>query len=302
MAVNRKNRLKPGWIGLLVLTGLVDLGLLIAYLIQGKNIALFNPKGVIAHEQFSLMMFVSAVLFAVAIPVLCILFFTAWRYRESNTKAKHVPDSRHSKLFILSLWLFPTAIMLVLASVMWPATHRLAPQKSIDSSVKPITIQVITLRWKWLFLYPEQGIATVNFVQIPVNTPVKFEMTADETPMSSFWIPNLGGQLYAMTSHVNRLNLMADTTGDYPGSTPEINGAGFAGMKFTARVSSDKDFKQWVQTVGQSESNLDTATYGELLLPSQNNKVALYSAFDDSLYDNVIMKYNGSMEGHGHHE
>jgi cytochrome o ubiquinol oxidase subunit 2 len=161
-----------------------------------------------------------------------------------------------------------------------------------------LKIQVISLSWKWLFLYPEQGIATVNFVQIPVDTPVEFEMTADEVPMSSFWIPNLGGQLYTMTSHSNRLNLMSDTIGDYPGSTPEINGIGFAGMKFTTRVSSNDDFEKWAQTVKQSPDSLDDSTYKELLRPSESNPVALYSAFESDLYDNVIMKYTGSMEGH----
>src|SRR3989344_4177726 len=117
------------------------------------------------------------------------------------------------------------------------------------------------MRWKWLFIYPEQGIATVNFVQIPVNRPIQFELTADETPMSSFWIPNLGGQLYTMTSHVNRLNLMADTPGEYTGSSAEINGAGFAGMKFTARVGSQEDFDRFVQNVKRYPSVLNTTTY-----------------------------------------
>ena len=302
MASKNKKGLGVGWIMLIVVTALVDLGLLITYLVRGKNIALFNPKGFIAQEQYDLMMFVIIVLFAVLIPVMSFFFFNAWKYRESNTKAKHTPDANHSKFLVFGMWLIPTAIMLVLASVMWPATHRLAPQKSIDSDKKLLTIQVISLRWKWLFLYPEQGIATVNFVQIPVDTPVQFEMTADETPMSSFWIPNLGGQLYTMTRHVNRLNLMSDTVGDYPGSTPEINGIGFTGMKFTARVSSDKDFEQWAQTVKQSPDALDVSTYNELLQPSQNNPAVHYSAFDDNLFDNVIMKYAGSMEGHSNED
>jgi cytochrome o ubiquinol oxidase subunit 2 len=300
MASKNKKGLELGWIVLIIITALVDLGLLITYLIRGKNIALFNPRGFIAREQHSLMMFVIIVLVAVAIPVISFFFFNAWKYRESSKKAIEVPIDKHSKSLVFGMWVIPTTIMLILASVMWPATHRLAPQKSIDSDKKPLTIQVISLRWKWIFLYPEQGVATVNFVQIPVDTPVQFEMTADETPMSSFWIPNLGGQLYTMTSHVNRLNLMADTPGDYPGSTPEINGDGFTGMKFTTRVSSAKDFHTWAQTVKKTDKKLDSEVYEELLVPSQNNPQTLYSSFDGNLYDNVIMKYTGSMEGHGH--
>lgn len=273
---------------------LVDLGLILRYLMQGKNIALFNPKGLIAQEQMSLMVLTAVVLLAIAIPTLFILFYTAWKYRETNSKATYAPNGRHSKYLSLSIWAIPTAFMLVLALVMWPATHRLEPRKVITSDAKPITIQVISMRWKWLFIYPDQNIATVNFVQVPVNTPVQFVLTADEAPMSSFWIPNLGGQLYSMTGHVNRLNLMADTPGDYPGSSAEINGAGFSGMKFIARASSAEDFSRWAQEVKQSPDVLDAATYDRVLEPSENNPAAFYSTYENGLYDKVVMKYTGS--------
>ena len=118
---------------------------------------------------------------------------------------------------------------------------KLHPYKPIESSVKPITIQVIALDWKWLFIYPEQGIATVNFIQIPVNTPINFKLTADG-PMNSFWIPSLGGQIYSMATMETKINLMADTTGDFPGEAAEINGKGFSGMRFVARSSTRADF------------------------------------------------------------
>ena len=294
MSKINKERLNPGWIVLIIFLVLVDFALLIRYLVHGKNVALFNPKGLIAHEQLSLMVFTVTVLLAIAVPTLFILFFTAWKYRESNAKATYAPGARHSKLLDLSMWLIPTAFMLVLAIVMWSATHRLIPQQTIAADAKPLRIQVVSMRWKWLFIYPDHNIATVNFVQVPLNTPVQFELTADEAPMSSFWIPNLGGQLYSMTGHVNRLNLLADTPGDYPGSSAEINGAGFSGMKFTARASSMEDFDRWVQEVKQSPDVLDTATYESVLKPSENNPTAFYSAFEPSLYENVLMKYAGS--------
>jgi cytochrome o ubiquinol oxidase subunit 2 len=156
------------------------------------------------------------------------------------------------------------------------------------------------MQWKWLFIYPEQNIATVNFVQIPEDTPVEFELTADEAPMSSFWIPNLGGMLYAMTGHNNRLHLIADTPGDYPGSSAEINGAGFAGMQFTARASSRGDFDQWLQKVKRSPAVLDGAEYAKLLKPSENNPAAFYSATEEGMYDKVLKKYMGS-GSHGHY-
>ncbi len=302
MAKKGKKKLNPGWLVLLIFMALGDLALLIRFFIQDKNIALFNPKGLIAQQQHSLMMFTVSALLVIAIPSLFLLYFMAWKYRESNTKTVHAPDAHHGKFLVISMWLTPIAFMLVLAVVMWPATHRLEPQKLIASDAKPITIQVISMRWKWLFFYPEQNIATVNFVQIPVDTPVIFELTADETPMSSFWIPNLGGQLYSMTGHVNRLNLIADTPGDYPGSSAEINGAGFAGMKFTARAGDMEDFNLWVQEARLSPDVLDANTYNSLLKPSENNPVAFFSAYDSNLYDKAVSKYLRPTDGHGHNE
>ena len=241
-----------------------------------------------------MMILTATVLLTIAIPTLFLFYFTAWKYRETNTKASYEPDRPRGKWFNLSAWGIPTIFMLVLATFMWSATHRLVPQKLIAANAKPITIQVVSMRWKWLFIYPEQNIATVNFVQIPVNTPIQFELTADAAPMSSFWIPNLGGQLYAMTGHINRLNLIADTPGDYTGSSAEINGAGFAGMKFMARAGSREAFDQWVQAVKRSPDVLDASTYKSVLAPSENNPPVLYSAYELNLYDKVLMKYNGS--------
>lgn len=276
----------------------IGFAMLITFLIYDKNIALFNTKGLIAQEQLRLMVFAVLLMLAVALPTLFLLYFTAWKYRESNTKATHDPEPIKSKFILWTMWLVPVAFMLVLTAVMVPATQKLEPQDTIAANAKPITIQVVAMRWKWVFFYPEQKIATVNFVQIPEDTPVTFELTADETPMSSFWIPNLGGQLYSMTSHVNRLNLIGETPGDYPGSSAEINGAGFSGMKFTARVSSAKDFDIWVKETKQSKTVLDAAKYNGLLKPSENNPVALYSDYQGDLFDRVVEKYSGLHESH----
>lgn len=273
-------------------------GLVIAYFIHDKNIAVFHPKGLIAQEQLHLTLFAGALLLAAAVPTMFLLYFTAWKYRESNTKAVHDPYVRLSKSFVWTMWVVPFIFALILAGVMWPATHRLEPKKKIAADAKPMTIQVIAMRWKWIFLYPEQNIATVNFVQLPVDTPVTFELTGDEVPMSSFWIPNLGGQLYAMTSHVNTLNLMAEVPGDYPGATAEINGPGFAGMRFTARASSAADFDRWVSETKQANHKLDAESYANLLKPSESNPAAYYSAYDTDLYGKVIMKYMGSHAAH----
>ncbi len=296
---NKRSQEKPVR---LLLLGLAGLGVLIMMLLQGTDITLFSPKGLIAGEEHRLTLLIVAVLLVIAVPTLSLLYFFAWKYRESNEKATYDDHTRHGNFFVFSVWAIPTVFMLVLASIMWPAAHKLAPKMAIAANAKPITIQVVAMRWKWLFIYPEQNIATINFVQVPVGTPVQFELTADETPMSSFWIPHLGGQLYAMTGHQNQLNLIADVPGDYAGRSAEINGAGFAGMTFVARASSQQGFDEWVQGVKSSPDVLTADVYGELLKPSQNNPAAFYSQAQPDLYANLLIKYSGSHGGHTEHE
>ena len=300
MSRTNKKHLGIGWILVIILLPLFDFILFIRYLVQGKNIALLHPKGLVAEQQHSLMVFVVLVLLCIAIPALFILFFTAWKFRESNSKVLRSNDGRHGRIFDVVLWLIPMVILLILVSTMLPATHKYVPRQEIASDAKPLKIQVISLRWKWLFLYPDHKIATVNYLQIPANTPVHFELTADETPMSSFWIPNLSGQLYTMTGHVNRLHIMSNEIGDYPGSTAELNGAGFAGMKFNTRVTSADEFKAWVKAAKQQPNTLDQTTYNSLAQPSENNQKAIYGAYYAGLYDRVVSRYNGASGGHTH--
>lgn len=285
----------------LTFLGLAGLTLLVAALLRGKDVALFNPKGVIAGQEHSLTLLVVGILLLIAVPTLFVLYLFAWKYRETNATATYDSQKGNGKLFNFSIWAIPTVFMLVLVSIMWPATYRLAPRKAIAVDTKPLTIKVIALRWKWLFLYPEQNIATVNFVEIPTDTPVEFDITADDAPMSSFWIPHLSGQLYAMTGHTNRLNLMADTIGDYNGRSAEINGAGFASMTFTARAGSSQDFDAWVQSIKNSSNILDDKTYADLLKPSEGNQATFYAKADADLYDAVLSKY-GASHDHTEHE
>lgn len=288
---NKDNLSSSVQVFILVLFGFMAL---IAFFLRGADVTLLNPKGLIATEQYKLMIVVSVIMLEIAIPTLILFYYFAWKYRETNKKAAYDPRMNQSKFFTFSLWAIPSIVVVLLAYILWPATHQLAPQKSIDSNVKPLTIQVVAMRWKWLFIYPEQNIATVNFVQIPVNTPIQFELSADEAPMSSFWIPHLAGQLYAMTGHVNRLNVMADTPGDYPGSSAEINGSGFAGMKFITRVSSQESFNQWVETTKGAEEQLGASEYEALLAPSKNNSAEYFARVEPGLYDAMLNKYEGS--------
>lgn len=280
---------------LLIMSGaFTAFGIGIAVLLRGKNIAVLNSKGLIASEQRSLIIFAAVMVLSIAVPTVVILYFMAWKYRESSHTSTYHPEENHGKGFNLFIWTLPTAFMLFLALILVPVTHKLQPNKAIAAGVQPITIQVMALRWKWLFIYPDQRIATVNYVQIPKGVPVVFDLTADEAPMSSFWVPNLGGQLYAMTGHINRLNLVADELGDYQGRSAEINGAGFSGMKFTAKVRSEADFQSWVKDTQRSPDILDKAAYEDLVKPSKDNQATSYSAVDNTLYAKAVMKYMGS--------
>jgi cytochrome o ubiquinol oxidase subunit 2 len=301
MSGTNKKRISAGWATVFIVLGLVDLVLLLRHLLAGKNVTLFNPQGLISHEQHSLFVLIVVLLCAAAVPTVLLLYFIAWKFRESNTKAVHTPDTGRGSFFVFSIWAYPVLVFFVFAAILIPATHRLEPRKALAADSEPLTIQVIALRWKWLFLYPDQQVASVNFVRIPKDRPVTFELTADDTPMSSFWIPNIGGQLYAMTGHSNTLKLLGDKVGDYPGSSAEINGAGFAGMRFIASVAMPADFDTWVKEVQQNHPTLDAAAYQDLLQPSENTPPAFFGGYQHDLYDTVLMKYMAhGMSAHSH--
>lgn len=286
----------------IVVFGLIVLGLVLYVLGRNNDFALLNPKGAIAEEQTWLLINSTLIMLAFAVPVALALYFFAWRYREDNGKTEYKPETKERKTFLLFAWGGPLIIMVILASLMIPATYKLQPQQAIASDKEELTVQVVALNWKWLFIYPEQGIATLNYVQIPVDTPVRFELTADGAPMSSFWIPHLGGMLYVMTGHVNPLNLISDEVGDYPGSSAEINGHGFAHMKFNTRVSSQENFDAWVSETKASPTNLSMSEYEKLREPVEDAEPAFYSDPEDNLYTTIVSKYGGHDHGHGEHE
>jgi cytochrome o ubiquinol oxidase subunit II len=275
-------------VSLVLLALAVTIGLAVFF--AGSDIPVLEPKGTIAEQQRDLIVFATLLSLVVILPVFVLTFYIVWKYRASNKKAKYSPDWDRNKKLELTWWGIPCVIILVLAVVAWKTSHSLDPFKPIESDKRPMTIQVIALQWKWLFIYPEQRIATVNYVQFPEDTPIRFAITAD-APMNSFWIPSLGGQVYAMAGMKTELHLMADRPGEYNGSSANISGEGFAGMKFKAVSRTEDGFTQWVQSVKQkSPTVLTIDEYNKLAAPSKNNKVAYYAS-DGGLHDTVIMKY-----------
>lgn len=269
---------------------LVTAAVVFFFALSSDKTLVMQPKGIIAKSELKLIKTNIFLMLLIVIPTLLLIYFVAWKYRSNNHKAKYDPDKTGGPLAEIIIWAIPSALVVVMSVIMWKATHKLDPYRPLEGG-KPLTIQVVALNWKWLFIYPEQGIATVNFVQFPARTPIHFELTADNSPMNSFWIPQLSGQIYSMSGMTTQLHLMADEPGIYSGRAAEINGKGFADMTFVVKSSSQADFEAWVKSVKQSPLQLTSQTYDELLKPSVGNSVTLYSDVEKGLFNKIVMKY-----------
>jgi len=279
---------------MLLFTALILLIILIMQPLQilyfREKIAVLFPKGIIALEQRNLLFIIQALMLVVIIPVYALTFIFSWIYRSSNPNGKYDPDLVDNTIAEYIWWGIPCVMVLIVSLLTWVKTYELDPYRPIESNNKEMTIQVVALQWKWLFIYPEEQIASLNFVQFPKDIPVRFEITAD-APMNSFWIPHLGGQIYAMPKMKTVLNLIANEEGDFRGSSANISGEGFAGMTFIARASSEEQYKQWIQSGKQASKTLDLQEYGLLAAPSQNNPVEIFQLKDMGLFDQIVNKY-----------
>lgn len=278
---------------MLVISALIILVILIAQPVSiyqfREEISILFPKGSIALEERNLLFIMQAAMLLVIVPVYVLTFVFCWKYRAGNPKAKYEPDLVDSKLAEYIWWGFPFIMTAIISVLTWVKTNELDPYKPIASEKKTLTIQVVALQWKWLFLYPEEGIATLNFFQIPKDTPVHFEITAD-APMNSFWIPDLGGQIYAMPSMRTELHLIANELGEFRGSSANLSGEGFADMHFMVTAKDESNFKEWIQTVKNSSKILDKNTYDQLAIPSTEGQ-EIYQLEDQTLFNQILMKY-----------
>ena len=288
-----KNRY-PRLLGLLPLIG--------ALLLSGCNMTLLNPTGQVGLEQRNLIITATLLMLLVVVPVIVMTFLFAWKYRATNTDAVYTPKWSHSTKIEIAVWAVPVLIIIALGYVTYVSTHELDPYRPLESDVKPITIEVVALDWKWVFIYPEQGIATVNKIVFPTNTPVNFKVTSDSV-MNSFFIPGLGGQIYAMAGMQTKLHLIANRDAEMEGISANYSGAGFTGMKFKAISTSQENFDAWVSEVKKAPKQLEKAEYEALTKPSQNNPVELYSSVTPNLFQIIVDKYEGMKPGKPmHHE
>lgn len=274
----------------IIILVLVGIAILAGFFFQTHNIPVLQPKGMIALKERRLLIVAVLLMLIVVVPVLFMTLFIGWRYHEDNKKAKYTPEWGHSNLAEVIWWGIPCIIIICLATIVWKYSHDLDPFKPIDTGKKPLTVQVIALDWKWLFIYPEEGIATINYLQIPENTPVYFELTAD-APMNSFWIPQLSGQIFAMPGRRTKLYVIANEQGTYLGSPANINGRGFSTMYFDVKATSVRDFNRWADQVRDRSSDLTMQRYEELVKPSENQPVTTYNLRVNHLFDKIVTKY-----------
>ncbi|NEX59973.1 ubiquinol oxidase subunit II [Noviherbaspirillum galbum] len=271
--------------------------LLATLLLAGCDTIVMNPSGVIAAQQATLIRVSTALMLLIIVPVILLTLFFAWRYRQSNTSAPYTPDWDHSTVLELVIWGAPLLIIIALGLITWTSTHLLDPYRPLQKvnaqgqnvpvAAKPLDVQVVALDWKWLFIYPEQGIATVNELVTPVDVPVRFSLTAS-TVMNSFYIPALAGQIYAMPGMSTSLHAVLDKPGQYEGFSANYSGAGFSNMRFRFRGVPQEEFNAWVGQVKKDGNALQKTDYLALEKPSERDQVRHYASVAPGLYDAVV--------------
>ncbi len=267
-----------------------------ALMLAGCGTVVFNASGDIARQQGSLIVHSTLLMLLIIVPVLALTGLVAWRYRQSNRAATYTPEWDHSTQLELVIWMVPLLIIIALGAITWISTHTLDPYRPLDridrgravaSDVKPLVVDVVALDWKWLFIYPEQGIATVNEAAAPVDRPIRFNITASSV-MNSFFIPAVAGQVYAMPGMQTQLHAVVNKAGTYEGFSANYSGAGFSHMRFAFRGVDEAGFEQWVAQARAHPAPLDRPAYLQLEIPSEKAPVAFYGQIDAGLFDAIL--------------
>jgi cytochrome o ubiquinol oxidase subunit 2 len=251
---------------------------------------ILDPKGPITLAERDLLFTAFGLMLIVVVPVFVMAFLFAWRYRASRRNPNYAPEWSYSGKIDAVVWLVPALIVIAIGTLVWDKTHDLDPYKPLDASAAPIEVQAVAQDWKWLFIYPEQQIAVVNQLVFPSGTPLNLRITSD-TVMNSFYIPALGGQIYAMAGMQSRLHLMADAPGRFLGRNTQYSGGGYADQRFEAIAMTRPDFDAWVAKAKQAPDMLDTAAYRKLAKPSERHPVTYYSSVQPNLFDMILGKY-----------
>ncbi|MEA4858403.1 MAG: ubiquinol oxidase subunit II [Solidesulfovibrio sp.] len=278
--------------------GLLLAGLALA--LEGcSHVALLDPKGPVGEAERTMILIAFGLMLLVVVPVIVMAVWFPLKYRESNTKAAYEPEWGESRKIETVMWLIPLAIVVALSAILWRETHRLDPYKPLAGEGEPVEVEVVSLDWKWLFIYPRLGIATVNDFVFPAKAALGFSITSD-TVMTSFFIPRLGSQIYAMGGMRTRLHLLASEEGDYVGQNQQFSGAGYPDMIFRAKAVSREAFAAWLAEVRQSPRTLDAAAFEELRRPGVPDGPIRYSAVAPGLFDRILNQYDPLTKHAGH--
>jgi cytochrome o ubiquinol oxidase subunit 2 len=257
------------------------------FLLSACGMDVLHPEGPVGVREASLIAITSGLMLIVVIPVIFMTFLFAWRYRESNQRANYAPGWAGSLKVELCFWSVPIIIVICLAVIAWRSTLALDPYKPMPGGGKILNVDVVALDWKWLFIYPDQHIATINQLVIPIDTQVAFKITADG-PMNVFFIPQLGTQIYAMAGMQTQVHLMAKNPGSYRGLSANFSGAGFPDMRFTTLAASAQDFSKWVKRTQNVPAVFDATAFRKLEVQSTNNQIAYYGRIDPALFGNIV--------------
>jgi cytochrome o ubiquinol oxidase subunit 2 len=263
-----------------VLIGVATLG--------GCTDGIFDPKGPVALAERQILLNALGIMLAIVIPVILSTLGVAFWFRASNERARYRPNFRYSGRLELLVWSIPAMTVFLVGGVAWVGSHELSPRKPIASTVKPLRVQVASLDWKWLFIYPDQGVASVNRLIVPVGTPVSLELTSSGV-MNSFFVPQLGSQIYTMAGMITRLHLQADHAGTYRGFSAQFSGDGFSDMHFDADAVTDEKFARWLDGARSAGPELDSLTYADLAKPSASVAPFTYRSVAPGLFDSIMV-------------
>ena len=255
--------------------------------LAGCDWAVLNPKGPVGAANATILIDSVAIMLAIVIPTIVATLACAWWFRASNARAQYLPDFVYSGRVEMVVWSIPLLTIILLGGVIWIGSHELDTYRPIASASKPTEVQVVSLDWKWLFIYPEQGVASVNELVVPAGTPVRFALTSASV-MNAFFVPQLGSMIYTMNGMVTQLNLQADREGDFFGQSAMYSGDGFSGMNFRVRAVSQDGFAAWVSRARQEGPALDKPGYESLSQQSENVQPFTYRSIDPGLFQAVV--------------
>ena len=246
-----------------------------------------DPHGPVSAAERLILLNATAIMLVVVAPVIVLTLGFAWWYRSGNRRATYDPDWAYSGRIELVVWSIPAMVVILLGGVAWIGSHELDPAIKLESGVKPVRIQVVSLDWKWLFIYPDENAATVNELVVPAGASLEFVLTS-ATVMNAFFVPQLGSQIYTMPGMTTHLNLRADEVGDYPGISSHDSGDGFSDMRFVVHAVSPADYQQWLERTHRAPEALDDASYAELARTSSNVTPQRYGKVDSMMLEHIL--------------